>query len=111
MSSSMYTGMTSGTLKVKEQRDEIEAKKKKVSSNIRPAYDQLTADLDSELARMSDISTIVDGAYVTDDAIRFELAARKRYVDFIRSLKSKYERAVKDVKSWYRDTWRSPINR
>lgn len=95
MGSPMYTGMTSGTLKVKEQREVVEADKRKLRSDILPAYEQITNDLNAELARMSDISTMLDGTYVTDDAIRFELAARKRYVNFLHGLKTKYERAVK----------------
>jgi len=98
-----YTGSTSGSFgtnkAVKKQRKEIKEQKEDLQNVLLPSFSKLIEDIDAEIKDKSDITKFMTGAYVTDDEVRFELAARRRYIDLLNGLKMRYLSAAKGVNS------------
>ena len=84
---------------IAKQREEVTEKKNVSRIAMLPAYEQIIADLDAEIERVSDISNYTAGGYVSEDETRFELAARSRYIALCRALKGKYTITVKGAKN------------
>lgn len=98
-SSDLYTGTNSGSFgnyAAKKQKTALKATKEAVKSKFLPAYELVIADIDSEIARVADINYLYVDSYVPEEQLNAELMARRRYIGYLKALKSKYTALVKD---------------
>lgn len=97
--SSLYTGINSASYaRVKETRKEIKDKKIESKAILQPSFEKLVEDLTAEIESAWNVEKIVTGGYVSDDQMRFELAARTRYVAKLKEFRSRYTNTVKGLK-------------
>lgn len=98
-SSDLYTGANSGSFgnyAAKKQKTALKASKEAIKSKFLPAYELVIADIDAEMARVADINYLYVDSYVPDEQLNAELIARRRYLGYLKGLKSKYTALVKD---------------
>lgn len=97
----MYSGMTSGSFgsnkAVKKQRKDIKELTDGVKQAILPAYQQVISDIDIEIDRHYKLAINLAKVYQTEDEARFRMAALSMYIDYLSSLKTKYQSTAKGV--------------
>lgn len=98
----LYTGSNSGSFgtnkAVKKQREELKLSAQELKATMAEHLAQVTKDIDAELERVSSIDSFITRGYAQEEEVRFELEARKRYVEFLKILRFKYTSSVKGIK-------------
>ena len=95
----LYTGSNSGSFgnAHTEQREEIVAKKREQKSKIAPAYELVADFIDKELANVRSIESFLVDGYVPDEHLNTELIARRRYVTYLKGLKTNLANLLKET--------------
>lgn len=96
----LYTGTNSGSFGnyvAKDQREEINQEAREKSAHLLPAVEILNAKIDSKIKEAESLSTLVIDRTTSDDDLKVDLLARKKYIELCLDLKSELDLAVRKV--------------
>jgi hypothetical protein len=96
----LYTGVTSVSNEREPTPREVQAEaKEKARIKLKPAAELILAEIASEKAKVTDISTFVIDRKSTQEEVNVELYARRLYLNYLNGLEFKIGNAIKTKKS------------
>lgn len=101
MQSDLYTGANSGSFnnyRATKLKKELAEEKEVKRGKLTPAYELIHEALSREIDKVQSIEFLLVDPLTTDDELKSELIARRKYIQYLRLLDSSLKNVLKESK-------------